>query len=64
MPLYRPSPTAALTLLIRSGRSADYKREMLKRLWSLVQAATGATHPMGGWMSTMCCGRLVSAAQR
>jgi phenylpyruvate tautomerase PptA (4-oxalocrotonate tautomerase family) len=36
------SPTAALTLLIRTGRSADYKREMLKRLWSLVQAATGA----------------------
>ena len=38
----RPSPTVALTLLIRIGRSADYKREMLKRLWSLVQAATGA----------------------
>jgi phenylpyruvate tautomerase PptA (4-oxalocrotonate tautomerase family) len=38
----KPSPTAALTLLIRTGRSADYKREMLKRLWSLVQAATGA----------------------
>ena len=38
----RPSPTASLTLLIRSGRSADYKREMLKRLWSLMQTATGA----------------------
>jgi phenylpyruvate tautomerase PptA (4-oxalocrotonate tautomerase family) len=38
----RPSSTAALTLLIRTGRSADYKREMLKRLWSLVQGATGA----------------------
>jgi phenylpyruvate tautomerase PptA (4-oxalocrotonate tautomerase family) len=38
----RPSPTAALTLLIRTGRSADYKREMLKRLWPLVQAATRA----------------------
>jgi phenylpyruvate tautomerase PptA (4-oxalocrotonate tautomerase family) len=38
----KPSPTAALTLLIRTGRSADYKREMLKRLWSLLQAATGA----------------------
>jgi phenylpyruvate tautomerase PptA (4-oxalocrotonate tautomerase family) len=38
----RPSPTAALTLLIRTGRSADYKREMLKRLWSMVQAATRA----------------------
>jgi phenylpyruvate tautomerase PptA (4-oxalocrotonate tautomerase family) len=38
----RPSPTAALTLLIRTGRSAEYKREMLKRLWTLLQAATGA----------------------
>ena len=38
----RPSPAASLTLLIRAGRSADYKREMLKRLWHLVQAATGA----------------------
>jgi phenylpyruvate tautomerase PptA (4-oxalocrotonate tautomerase family) len=38
----RPSPTAALTLLIRAGRAVDYKREMLKRLWSLLQAATGA----------------------
>jgi phenylpyruvate tautomerase PptA (4-oxalocrotonate tautomerase family) len=37
-----PSPTAALTLLIRTGRSVDYKREMLRRLWALVQAATGA----------------------
>jgi phenylpyruvate tautomerase PptA (4-oxalocrotonate tautomerase family) len=40
----RASPTAALTLLIRTGRSADYKREMLKGLWALVQAATGAPH--------------------
>ncbi len=32
----------ALTLLIRTGRSADYKRELLKRLWNLLQAATGA----------------------
>jgi phenylpyruvate tautomerase PptA (4-oxalocrotonate tautomerase family) len=39
----KPSPTAALTLLIRTGRSPDYKREMLKRLWSLVQSATGAS---------------------
>jgi phenylpyruvate tautomerase PptA (4-oxalocrotonate tautomerase family) len=38
----KPSPTAALTLLIRTGRSPEYKKEMLKRLWSLVQAATGA----------------------
>jgi phenylpyruvate tautomerase PptA (4-oxalocrotonate tautomerase family) len=34
--------TAALTLLIRTGRSPDYKRGMLKRLWELLQAATGA----------------------
>jgi phenylpyruvate tautomerase PptA (4-oxalocrotonate tautomerase family) len=38
----RPSPTAALTVLIRNGRTADYKREMLKRLWALLQGATGA----------------------
>jgi len=38
----KPASTAALTLLIRAGRSADYKRDMLKRLWSLMQAATGA----------------------
>jgi phenylpyruvate tautomerase PptA (4-oxalocrotonate tautomerase family) len=34
--------TAALTLLIRAGRSPDYKRGMLKRLWELVQNATRA----------------------
>jgi phenylpyruvate tautomerase PptA (4-oxalocrotonate tautomerase family) len=34
--------TASLTLLIRTGRSPDYKREMLKRLWQLLQDATGA----------------------
>ena len=38
----RPSPTVALTLLIRAGRSADYKREMLRRLWALIQTATAA----------------------
>ena len=38
----KPSPTVALTLLIRTGRAADYKRDMLRRLWSLVQDATGA----------------------
>jgi phenylpyruvate tautomerase PptA (4-oxalocrotonate tautomerase family) len=37
-----PSATAALTLLIRTGRSAEYKRGLLTRLWSLLQAATGA----------------------
>jgi phenylpyruvate tautomerase PptA (4-oxalocrotonate tautomerase family) len=36
------SAIAALTLLIRSGRSSDYKRGMLKRLWKLLQDATGA----------------------
>jgi phenylpyruvate tautomerase PptA (4-oxalocrotonate tautomerase family) len=38
----RPSATASLTLLIRSGRSAEYKRGMLRRLWSLLQTSTGA----------------------
>jgi len=31
----KPSAPAALTLLIRTGRSADYKRELIKRLWGL-----------------------------
>src|SRR5271156_5297528 len=38
----RPSATAALTLLIRTGRSDEYKRGLLKRLWSLLQSSTGA----------------------
>ena len=38
----KPAAAAALTLLIRSGRSAEYKRELLRRLWGLFQAATGA----------------------
>jgi phenylpyruvate tautomerase PptA (4-oxalocrotonate tautomerase family) len=37
-----PAATAALTLLIRTGRSAEYKRGLLKSLWELVQSATGA----------------------
>jgi phenylpyruvate tautomerase PptA (4-oxalocrotonate tautomerase family) len=37
-----PAPAAALTLLIRTGRSAEYKREMLMQLWKMFQAATGA----------------------
>jgi phenylpyruvate tautomerase PptA (4-oxalocrotonate tautomerase family) len=36
------SATAALTLLIRTGRSPDYKRGLLKGLWELFQDATGA----------------------
>jgi phenylpyruvate tautomerase PptA (4-oxalocrotonate tautomerase family) len=31
-----------LTVLIRSGRSAGYKRDMLRQLWSMLQSATGA----------------------
>jgi phenylpyruvate tautomerase PptA (4-oxalocrotonate tautomerase family) len=34
--------TAALTLLIRAGRSPQYKRELLKRLWKVLQNATRA----------------------
>jgi phenylpyruvate tautomerase PptA (4-oxalocrotonate tautomerase family) len=37
-----PAATAALTLLIRTGRSPEYKRELLMRLWRLIQDATGA----------------------
>src|SRR5580658_2862875 len=33
---------AALTLLIRAGRPDEYKRGLLKRLWELLQDATGA----------------------
>jgi phenylpyruvate tautomerase PptA (4-oxalocrotonate tautomerase family) len=36
------SAAAALTLLIRTGRPAEYKRELLKRLWAMLQNATGA----------------------
>jgi phenylpyruvate tautomerase PptA (4-oxalocrotonate tautomerase family) len=38
----QPAATASLTLLIRAGRSAEYKRELLVRLWKLLQVATGA----------------------
>jgi phenylpyruvate tautomerase PptA (4-oxalocrotonate tautomerase family) len=34
--------TAALTLLIHTGRSAEYKRGLLKRLRDVLQDATGA----------------------
>ena len=37
-----PAATVALTLLIRAGRSAEYKRDLLAHLWKLLQAATGA----------------------
>jgi phenylpyruvate tautomerase PptA (4-oxalocrotonate tautomerase family) len=34
--------TVALTVAIRTGRSDEYKRGMLQRLWEMLQAATGA----------------------
>ncbi|WP_434111599.1 tautomerase family protein [Paraburkholderia caffeinilytica] len=37
-----PAATAALTVLMRAGRSPEYKRELIQRLWKLVQTATGA----------------------
>jgi phenylpyruvate tautomerase PptA (4-oxalocrotonate tautomerase family) len=37
-----PAATGSLTVLIRTGRTADYKRELLTRIWQLLQAATGA----------------------
>jgi phenylpyruvate tautomerase PptA (4-oxalocrotonate tautomerase family) len=37
-----PAATAALTLLIRTGRSPEYKPGLLKRFWELLQDATGA----------------------
>jgi phenylpyruvate tautomerase PptA (4-oxalocrotonate tautomerase family) len=38
----KPAATAALTLVIRTGRSPDYKRKLLQSLWQLLQVATGA----------------------
>jgi phenylpyruvate tautomerase PptA (4-oxalocrotonate tautomerase family) len=35
----------ALTVLIRAGRSADYKTKMATELWTMVQRATGALDP-------------------
>ena len=32
-----------LTALIRAGRSTDYKQNMLRQLWSMLQRATGAS---------------------
>jgi phenylpyruvate tautomerase PptA (4-oxalocrotonate tautomerase family) len=37
-----PAATASLTVLIRTGRSPEYKRRMLKNLWDLLQKSTGA----------------------
>ena len=38
----KPAATAALTLLIRTGRSPEYKRGLVTQLWQLLQSATGA----------------------
>ena len=35
-------PATILTVLIRAGRSVDYKQNMLRRLWTMLQTATGA----------------------
>lgn len=37
-----PAPTVALTLLVRTGRSPEYMRNLLQRLWAVLKAATGA----------------------
>ncbi len=36
------APAAILTVLIRAGRSADYKRAMASQLWTILHNATGA----------------------
>ncbi len=38
----KPAATVGLTLLIRTGRSAEYKRGLLTQLWQLLQHATSA----------------------
>jgi phenylpyruvate tautomerase PptA (4-oxalocrotonate tautomerase family) len=38
----KAAAAAALTLLIRTGRSVEYKRGLIKRLWELLQGATRA----------------------
>jgi phenylpyruvate tautomerase PptA (4-oxalocrotonate tautomerase family) len=38
----KPAATASLTLVIRTGRSSEYKRELAQSLWRLLQGATGA----------------------
>jgi phenylpyruvate tautomerase PptA (4-oxalocrotonate tautomerase family) len=37
-----PAAAVGLTLLIRTGRSPEYKRELLTRIWELLQGATSA----------------------
>jgi phenylpyruvate tautomerase PptA (4-oxalocrotonate tautomerase family) len=38
-----PGAAVILTVLIRVGRSVEYKKKMLLELWSMLQRATGAT---------------------
>ena len=38
----KPASTVALTLVIRTGRSDEYKQGLLLRLWDLMQQSTGA----------------------
>jgi phenylpyruvate tautomerase PptA (4-oxalocrotonate tautomerase family) len=38
----KPAAAAALTLVIRTGRSLEYKSGLAQRLWELVQGATDA----------------------
>ena len=38
----KPAAVATLILQIRTGRSTEYKRGMVQRLWELLQHATGA----------------------
>jgi phenylpyruvate tautomerase PptA (4-oxalocrotonate tautomerase family) len=38
----KPSAVAALILQIRTGRTTEYKRGLVQRLWQLLQGATGA----------------------
>jgi phenylpyruvate tautomerase PptA (4-oxalocrotonate tautomerase family) len=37
-----PAAAASLTLLIRTGRSPEYKRDLLQQLWQALEKATGA----------------------
>jgi phenylpyruvate tautomerase PptA (4-oxalocrotonate tautomerase family) len=38
-----PNAIVSLMLVIRTGRSSDYKRLLMAELWRLVQAATNAS---------------------
>ena len=38
----KPAAVAALILQIRTGRTVEYKRGLVQRLWELLQHATGA----------------------